>query len=164
MHAMILTSALHCMEVQGQLHALAALPLLPTELETECTHSQSKCFGKKKNFFPWKELKYNSLSVQIVARWLYSTVLPWHIQVCVLLYLSNLFTNCKLTCKDAITRFVDYSSYCTVWQVGTRPMKCPLLFHFSESHCYRTLTTRHILLNKGLEAENYIYYCHVCPL
>ena len=102
------------MEVINQLHAPAALPLgiepcYPLIKRKSASQSQSKCFGEKKNFLPLTgtEIQFTGCSDSSPV-----TILCYHGTYVFYNALSNLFTYCKLTCKDAIIRCVDYYLYC----------------------------------------------------
>jgi len=103
------------MEVRGQLHALAALPLgtepcYPLKKRQSAPQSQSRCFGEKKNFLPLTgtEIQFTGCPdcSPVTILCYYGTFVFYNA-------LSNLFTYCKLICKDAIIRSVDYL-YCTM--------------------------------------------------
>jgi len=103
------------MEVRSQLHAPAALPLgiepwYPLMKRQSTPNSQSKCFGEKKNFLSLTGTKIQFTGCPDCSP---VTILCYHGTCVFSNALSNLFTYCNLTCKDAIIRYVDYYLYCT---------------------------------------------------
>ena len=144
------------MEVRGQLHALDALPLgiepcYSLIKKQRAPHSQSKCFGEKKHFL---SLIGNEIQFTGCPDCSPVTILFYHATYVFYNALSNLFTYCTLTCKNTIIRSVGYYLYCTICDRLGLDQLSPLLIYFSESHCYRMLKTRHVLLNKVPKTEN----------
>ena len=117
------------MEVRGQLHVMAALPLgkkpcYPLIKRQSAPQSLSKCFGEKKNFLP---LRGTEIKFTVCPNCSQVTILCYHGTYLLYNTLSDLFTYCKLTCKDAIIRFVDYYLYCTMcdrWRIAQIKALC----------------------------------------
>ena len=117
------------MEVRGQRHAPAALPLskgpcYPLIKRQSAPQSQPKCFGEKKNFLL---LKGTEIQFTGCPKCSQVTILCYHGTYMSYNTLSNLFSYCKLTGKDAIIRFVDYYLYrtmCDRWGVPRLKALC----------------------------------------
>jgi hypothetical protein len=104
------------MEIRGQLHDLAALPLgkepcYPLIKRQSAPQSQPKRFGEKKYFLPLTGTEIQFTGCTDCSQ---VTTLCYHDTYVFYNTLSNLFTYYKLTCKDAIIRFVDYYLYCAM--------------------------------------------------
>jgi len=86
--------------------------LLPIDKETECTPEPVQMFWRKTKFLA--PLTGTEIQFTGCPNCSPVTILCYHGTYVFYNALSILFTYCKLTCKDAIIRSVNYYLYCTI--------------------------------------------------